>query len=84
MSKPPSYHDLHVTAPGITRTSLFDLPFDLQVICTRASGWGLWRIRALESTLLAGEYEGEDKWLVLDVAGHVIVDSRPPPLKPAP
>jgi len=26
---------------------------------------------------LAGEYEEDDKWLVLDVEGHVIVDSRP-------
>ena len=26
--------------------------------------------------ILAGEYEGPEKWLILDVAGHVIVDSR--------
>jgi hypothetical protein len=26
--------------------------------------------------LLAGEYEEPEKWLILDVAGHVIVNSR--------
>jgi hypothetical protein len=31
---------------------------------------------ASPGVLIAGEYGGAGKWLVLDVAGHVIVDSR--------
>jgi len=74
----PSYHDLHVTTAGIPRTSVFSLPYGLQVICSRTSGWELWRTasRPADWKLLAGEYASFDKWLVLDVDGHVIVDSR--------
>jgi hypothetical protein len=77
-SESPSYHDLHITTAKIPRTSIFNLPFGLEVSCNRVSGWCLWhtdqdRPRS-EPELLAGEYE--NKWLVLDVAGHVIVDSR--------
>jgi hypothetical protein len=73
-----SYHDLHVTTAQIPRTRLFDLPYGLVVQCTRVSGWQLWRdasdLRNWE--LLAGEYAGRDKWLILDVDGHVVVNSR--------
>jgi hypothetical protein len=76
----PTYHDLHITTATIPRTSIFSLPYTLEVHCTRVTGWQLWRIgsRALGDTdvLLAGEYAGPDEWLVLDVAGHVILDSR--------
>jgi hypothetical protein len=75
---PPSYHDLFITTPDIPRTSVFNLPYGLQVTCCRVSGWELWRTatRPADWRLLAGEYAAPDRWLVLDVAGHVIVDSR--------
>lgn len=76
--EPPSYHDLFVTTPEIPRTSIFNLPYGIEVHCSRTSGWSLW-----DSTdgwpnwhLLAGEYDGKERWLILDVAGHVIVNSR--------
>lgn len=77
----PSYHDLHVTTPDIPRASVFNLPYGLQVMCTRVSGWELWRTAAhpADWVLLAGEYAAPEKWLVLDVDGHVIVDSRKRP-----
>lgn len=83
-NKPPTYHDLHITTPKIARTSIFNLPFRVQVHCTRVGGWTVWAMK--EGTLpeeeLGGEYgyvaeTGEGNWLVLDVAGHVICDSRP-------
>ncbi len=78
MSK-PSYHDLYITTKDIERTSIFDLPFNYELYCTRASGWVL-AFHHLDMpgtvTKVAGEYEGKDHWLVLDVKGHVILDSR--------
>lgn len=67
-----------MTAPGIARARIFDLPYDYRVICSRISGWELWRTasRPEDWELLGGEYGG-GRWLVLDVAGYVIVDSRP-------
>jgi hypothetical protein len=75
---PESYHDLHITTPQIQRTSIFNLPYGLRVDCTRVTGWELWDVSAgyAKEVLLAGEYAGPEKWLVLDVAGHVILDSR--------
>lgn len=77
-----SYHDLYITTPSITRTSIFNLPFRVQVRCTRVGGWQVWALAEKSmghvvepEELLGGEYD--DKWLVLDVAGHVICDSRP-------
>jgi hypothetical protein len=74
----PSYHDLHVTTPDISRTSIFSLPYGLQVTCSRVSGWELWRTaaRPADWTLLGEEYADPGRWLVLDVDGHVVVDSR--------
>ncbi len=78
----PTYHDLHITTAEIPRTSIFNLPYGLRVTCSRVSGWELWQYRdspgqlRCEPTLIAGEYDGPGEWLVLDVAGHVIVDSR--------
>jgi hypothetical protein len=69
----PSYHDLHLTTPTLPRTSLFNLPFDIEVSCTRAGGWEVWRSKQC----IGGEYHGPDKWLLLDVGGHVICDTRP-------
>lgn len=79
----PSYHDLHITTADLPRTSIFNLAYGLEVTCTRVAGWRLWNNSERtspwlgapsEPTLVCGEYDG--KWLVLDVAGHVIVDSR--------
>lgn len=74
----PSYHDLHVTTAKIARTSIFNLPYGLQVTCSRLSGWELWRTatRPSDWQLLAGEYADPARWLVLDVGGSVIMDSR--------
>lgn len=67
----PSYHDLFITTPDITRTSIFNLPCNYKVFCTRAAGWELW----VGDNLDASEY-AKDNWLVLDVLGNVIVDGR--------
>jgi hypothetical protein len=76
----PSYHDLHVTTAQIPRASIFDLPYGLIVTCARTTGWRLEDADASRGRgeVLAGEYEDPEQWLVLDVAGHVIVDSRRP------
>lgn len=80
----PSYHDLHVTTTDVPRTSIFNLPYGIQVTCSRVAGWELWRtaMRPADWQLLAGEYADPGKWLVLDVDGHVIVDSRSPAGEP--
>lgn len=70
----PSYHDLFITTEAIERTSIFNLPYGLFVTCNRTTGWELWDGVGNDATLVAGEYD--DKWLVLDVAGHTIVDGR--------
>ncbi len=72
-----SYHDLHITTRDIKRTSIFNLPFRVQVHCTRASGWQVWAIAEgdLPEERLGGEFGGEN-WLVLDVSGYVLCDSR--------
>lgn len=71
-----SYHDLFITTRDIPRTSIFNLPYGVELTCTRMSGWRLWDSWSGKSTarLLAGEYD--DKWLRLDVAGHVILDTE--------
>jgi hypothetical protein len=80
-----SCHDLHITTAQISRTSIFNLPYCLRVTCDRTAGWELWDMGQMQypkglpvsrGVLLAGEYGGPGDWLVLDVAGHVIVDSR--------
>jgi len=75
----PSYHDLFITTATIPRTSIFNLGYGLEVTCTRTRGWTLWDHSGRptgDPRLLAGEYEEPDRWLVLDVAGYVIVDGR--------
>jgi hypothetical protein len=75
-----SYHDLHITTRTIPRTSIFNLPYNTEVTCTRTAGWRLWSTDPrpapdhTQPRLIAGEYD--KNWLVLDVAGHIIVDSR--------
>lgn len=68
-----SYHNLHVTTERIQRTSIFDLPYGFEVSCNRVSGWCLWKTDS-NPVMIAGEYDSN--WLVLDIDGHVIVDSR--------
>jgi hypothetical protein len=74
-----SYHDLHITTDKIERTSIFDLPFNLMVTCTRTAGWELWRYPEVgPEKLVAGEYNNDAEGkggLRLDVGGVVIVDS---------
>jgi hypothetical protein len=74
----PSYHDLHITTPSIERTSIFNLPYGLTVQCNRVAGWELWETATdmRNWRLLAGEYAGPGEWLVLDVGGTIIVNSR--------
>lgn len=78
--EPPSYHDLHITTARIPRTSIFNLSYGLMVQCTRVSGWELWDCTAGSDIskwrIMAGEYAGPEEWLILDVDGHVIVNSR--------
>lgn len=73
-----SYHDVHITTEKIPRASIFNLPYGLAVHCTRVSGWQLWDMSdgIHNAKLLAAEYEDLRKWLVIDVDGHVIIDSR--------
>lgn len=69
-----SYHDLHITTAAIKRTSIFDLPYGIEVTCTRVSGWQVHRrVSEFETEVLAGEFGGPG--LRLDVAGHVIIDT---------
>lgn len=64
-----SYHDVYVTTADLGRRRLFDLPFGFELTCNRVAGWSLWR----GDTLVAGEYEGDEKALSIDVAGHKIL-----------
>lgn len=81
----PSYHDIHITTASVKRTSIFDLPFNVRIMCTRSAGWELWNIYLDENltrveNLIASEYcESPDTGLRLDVAGHVIIDSLTEP-----
>lgn len=78
----PSYHDLHITTADIPRTSIFNLPYGFEVKCMRTTGWVLYdngarmspHLPVQEPRQLAGEYDRN--WLVLDVDGVVICDSR--------
>lgn len=74
-----SYHDLYITTKDIPRTRISNLPFGYEVSCNRVGGWSLWRMSdsRLPTTLIAGEFEGLDKGLRLDVNGIVIIDSLP-------
>jgi hypothetical protein len=75
-SKVPSYHDLYITMPDLPRTSILNLPYFAEVKCSRAKGWGVWGSSNGSSYLIAEEYETNGKWLILDIDGHIIVDSK--------
>lgn len=70
-----SYHDLHITTPKLARTAISNLPFRVQVSCTRTAGWTVWAMAegSLPDEQLGGEFS--EGGLRLDVAGHVIVDT---------
>ena len=71
-----SYHDLYITTNYFERTSIFNLPYSIQVQCTRAGGWQCWETWDEVTRLMGSEFGEPEKWLVLDVDGHVILDSR--------
>ncbi len=75
----PSYHDIFVTTKDRPREKLFNLAYDYELSCTRVAGWTLWfRGQAKDRSqdqLVGGEYE-KDKWLVIDLNGIEILDSR--------
>lgn len=68
-STTPSYHELHITTRDLERTSIFNLPYGLEVSCNRVGGWSLWD----RDQKIAGEYDSNG--LRLDVNGVVICDS---------
>ena len=74
----PGNRDLWITTAQIKRERLSRLPYSLLLTCTRTAGWELWNITngLHRGELLAGEYAGPEDWLVLDVDGCVIADSR--------
>jgi hypothetical protein len=78
MKTGPSYHDLNITTNEIKQTSIFDLPFNIQVICTRVGGWEVWdtcgSTDLVKWILLGSEYD-ENKPLKLDVKDEIIVNS---------
>lgn len=67
-----SYHNVYVTTSKIERTRLSDLPFGYELTVNRVGGWCLWR----GDELIAGEYEGSEAWLIIDVDGYVILNGR--------
>lgn len=71
-----TYHDLHVTTPKITRTSIFHLPFRVEVSCTRVSGWQVWAKKegGWPEELLGSEFDARLP-LRLDVAGVDIINT---------
>jgi len=79
MTEVPTYHDLHITTPTMARTSIFNLPYRVQVTCSRVGDWRVW---ARAEKALFGEVPlleedlGADGFR-LDVAGFVIHDSMP-------
>lgn len=76
-----SYHDIYITTRHFERTSIFNLPYNIEIRCHRTTGWQVWERWAGVDRLLGGEYDDKE-WLVLDVVDvdrHVIIDSRDKP-----
>jgi len=79
MANAPTYHDLHITTPTLERTSIFNLPFRVQVTCSRVGDWRVWA-RSEGGMFGMAELPEEDLGVDgfrLDVAGFVIHDSLP-------
>ena len=74
-----SYHDVYVTTELVPRTSLFNLPYNIELRCTRIAGWELIENtcgvtkQPTEARILGSEY-GADAGLTIDVAGTTILD----------
>lgn len=71
-----SYHDLYITTNEIPRTSISDLPFGVEVSCDRTTGWVVYYKQFKKEPVCMGSEFDEENWLVLDVKGTIIVDSR--------
>lgn len=78
MKDGPSYHDVTVYV-GNVRYRITD-NYALQVTCSRAAGWRLWKMWDGEETLIGGEFDGEP--FCLEVAGMVICGRRPSGAEP--
>ena len=74
MGKPHSYHDLEIETSEIQKTSISNLPYGLEVTCSRTSGWELWDNNGPASLVIAGEYD--TNWLRLTVGDTVIVGTK--------
>lgn len=71
-----TYHDLHITTARIPRTSISNLPFRIEVSCSRVGGWLV--IANPERAPEPLPYEilgGDGRPMRLDVDGHVIFDT---------
>lgn len=73
-----SYHDVVVYC-GNTRYRITD-NYALQLHCTRAAGWQLWKIWEGREEKLGGEYDGEP--FCIEVAGMVILGKKPEHFEP--
>jgi len=72
-----TYHDVYITTRDSERKSIFDLPYGYVINCSRTRGWSVW----LNETLVTDEFRSTympKPWMVIDVAGHVIIDTRTP------
>lgn len=72
-----SEHILYVTTSKIPRTPITALPTRIHVSTNKSGGWGVWALQEGDSPeeYLGGEFE-KDLWLVLDVDGRIICNSR--------
>lgn len=74
-----SYHDVHLTTKEFARRRIADMAYEYELSCTRVAGWQLWfredPADRSKDRLVGGEYE-TDKFLVIDIEGHIILDSR--------
>lgn len=76
-NQPPGNADLFVTTADIPRTPLIHLADSYLVECSVVWGWELMRVNIGERVTIATEHSQETYgWLVLDVSGFVICDSR--------
>ena len=73
----PSYHDVEIeiiTDESTNRMLLFNMPYGVELECTRVGGWRLWNCW---TELLAGEYDTPQ--LKVYVKGHQICGAEDEP-----
>jgi hypothetical protein len=68
-----SYHDVTVYV-GNVAYKISD-NYALQLHCTRAGGWQLWKVWDGKDSLIGGEFDGDP--FCIEVAGTVIVGEKP-------